>query len=56
MKQDKKVKTINLDAELHEELKNFCHLNSYKINLFVERLISKAIRSQIEQQKITTRL
>lgn len=54
MKQDKKVKTINLDAELHEELKKFCHLNSYKINLFVERLISKAIRSQIEQQKSIT--
>jgi len=55
MKQDKKVKTINLNAELHEELKNFCNENSYKINLFVERLISKAIRSQFEQeQKLTT--
>lgn len=48
MKQDKKVKTLNIDAVLHNKLKEFCNENSFKINLFVEKLISKAIRSSIE--------
>jgi hypothetical protein len=32
------------------ELKDFCNQNSYKINLFVEKLISNAIRSLNESK------
>lgn len=54
MKQDKKVKTINVSEDLHKELKVFCNENSYKINLFVEKLISKAIRNLNESTKPRT--
>lgn len=54
MKQDKKVKTINVDADLHEEFKEYCYQNSLKINLFVERLISKSIRNLNESTKQRT--
>jgi hypothetical protein len=50
MKQDKKVKTINVSEKLHTELKDFCNQNSYKINLFVEKIISNAIRSSNESK------
>ena len=53
MKQDKKVKTINVDADLHEKLKEYCYQNSLKINLFVERLISKSIGSLNESKTRT---
>lgn len=53
MKQDKKVKTLNIDAKLHNELKEYCNEHSLKINLFVEKLISKSIRSLSESTKST---
>jgi len=54
MKQDKKVKTINVSEKLHTDLKEFCNDNSLKINLFVEKLISNAIRTFNEQRKQST--
>ena len=45
MKNNKEVKTIQINKDLHTELKQYCNDNSLKLNLFVEKLISNNIRS-----------
>lgn len=45
MKNNKKVKTIQISEETHTILVNYCNENSLKINLFVDKVLSNTIRS-----------
>lgn len=53
MKNNKKVKTFQVSEEVHSAIVQHCNEHSLKINLFVEKILTTAIRSLSESTKST---
>lgn len=50
MKTNKKVKTFQVSEKTHGDIVKYCLENSLKINPFVDKLLSNAIRSLNESK------
>lgn len=50
MKNNKKIKTLQISEETHIVIVQYCNANSLKINLFVDKLLSSTMRNLIEQK------
>lgn len=51
MKINKRVKTFQVDEEIHNEITHYCRENCLKINQFVEKLLTTAMRNLNEKQE-----
>ena len=54
MKNNKKVKTFQIEETIHDEITRYCRDNCLKINQFVEKLLTTAMRNLNELQKPRT--
>lgn len=45
MKVEKKYSMVQLDAELHKALKEYCNYHGFQIKGFVQALIRQALRN-----------
>lgn len=51
MKNNKKMKTLQISEQTHTELVNYCNENSLKITLFVDKILSNTIRGLNERKE-----
>lgn len=51
MKNNKKVKTFQVNETIHDEVTHYCRENCLKINQFVEKLLTNAMRNLNEKSK-----
>jgi len=54
MKNNKKVKTFQVNETIHDEITKYCRDNCLKINQFVEKLLTTAMRNLNESTKTRT--
>ena len=42
-KKEKKVKVVHIDSELHERMREYCDVNGYKINKWLEIQLTRIL-------------